>query len=80
MQRAIVRVGIAICYRVQPMPVVLRPALKQDFDYCGRLYFGEMQWIIDELHLDPAAHEIRPGASTNGWVFKSPMRTIASFT
>ena len=48
MQQAIVRAGIAICYRVQPMPVVLRPALKQDFDYCRRLYFGEMQWIIDE--------------------------------
>jgi len=58
MQQAIVRAGIAICYRVEPMPVVLRPALKQDFDYCRRLYFGEMQWIIDELHLDPAAHEI----------------------
>jgi len=58
MQQAIVRAGIAICYRVEPMPVALRPALKQDFDYCRRLYFGEMQWIIDELHLDPAAHEI----------------------
>ena len=40
------------------MPVVLRPSLNQDFDYCKRLYFGEMECIIEQLHLDRAAHEI----------------------
>ena len=40
------------------MPVALRPALDQDFDYCRRLYFGEMEWIIEELHLDRSAQEI----------------------
>jgi GNAT superfamily N-acetyltransferase len=40
------------------MPVVLRPSLNQDFDYCKRLYFCEMQWIIEQLHLDKAAQEI----------------------
>ena len=39
------------------MPVTLRPALQQDFDYCRRLYFAEMKWIIEELHLDQAAQE-----------------------
>jgi GNAT superfamily N-acetyltransferase len=37
------------------MPISFRPALDQDFDYCKRLYFGEMEWIIKELHLDRAA-------------------------
>ena len=41
-----------------PMPVVLRPALQQDFDYCRRLYFAEMRWIIEELLLDETAQEI----------------------
>ena len=40
------------------MPVVLRPSLNQDFVCCKRLYFGEMQWIIEQLHLDKAAQEI----------------------
>lgn len=40
------------------MPVVLLPALKCDFEYCKRIYFEEMQWIIDQLHLDRAAHEV----------------------
>jgi GNAT superfamily N-acetyltransferase len=40
------------------MPVALRPALHQDFDYCRRVYFTEMNWIIEELHLDEAAQEI----------------------
>jgi GNAT superfamily N-acetyltransferase len=40
------------------MPVVLRPALHQDFDYCRRLYFAEMRWIIEKLLLDEAAQEI----------------------
>ena len=42
----------------RPMPVVLRPALHQDFDYCRRLYFAEMRWIIEKLLLDEAAQEI----------------------
>ena len=37
------------------MLISLRPALKQDFDYCRRLYFCEMDWIIQELHLDRAS-------------------------
>jgi hypothetical protein len=37
------------------MPISFRQALDQDFDYCERLYFGEMEWIIKELHLDKAA-------------------------
>jgi GNAT superfamily N-acetyltransferase len=37
------------------MPISFRQALEQDFDYCKRLYFGEMEWIIEELHLDRAA-------------------------
>jgi ribosomal protein S18 acetylase RimI-like enzyme len=40
------------------MPVALRPALDQDFDYCRRLYFGEMEWIIEKLHLDRAAQAV----------------------
>jgi len=40
------------------MPIALRPALNQDFAYCRRLYFGEMKWIIEALHLDKAAQEI----------------------
>ena len=39
------------------MPIALRPALNQDFDYCRQLYFGEMKWIIEKLHLDEAAQE-----------------------
>jgi len=41
------------------MPVALRPAIDGDFDYCRSLYFCEMQWIIEELHLDSAAQEFR---------------------
>ena len=40
------------------MQMVLRPALQQDFDYCRRIYFAEMNWIIEELHLDPAAQQV----------------------
>jgi ribosomal protein S18 acetylase RimI-like enzyme len=40
------------------MPVALRPALNQDFDYCRRLYFAELRWIIEKLLLDEAAQEI----------------------
>ena len=39
------------------MRIELRPALDQDFEYCRRLYFAEMKWIIEELHLDEAAQE-----------------------
>ncbi len=34
------------------MLIAFRPALGQDFDYCRRIYFAEMEWIIRELHLD----------------------------
>jgi len=34
------------------MPIELRPALDQDFEYCRRLYFGELSWINEKLHLD----------------------------
>ncbi len=34
------------------MQIVLRPALAQDFEYCKRVYFHEMERIIQELHLD----------------------------
>ena len=37
------------------MQIALRPAAPQDFEYCKRLYFGEMNWIIDQLHLDRVA-------------------------
>ena len=40
------------------MPIALRPALDHDFEYCRRLYFREMKWIIDKLHLDRAAQEV----------------------
>ena len=39
------------------MPVALRPALDQDFDYCKRVYFNEMNWIIEELQLNRSAQE-----------------------
>jgi GNAT superfamily N-acetyltransferase len=37
------------------MLIAFRPARSQDFDYCKRIYFGEMGWIIRELHLDERA-------------------------
>lgn len=39
------------------MPIELRPALEHNFEYCRRLYFVEMRWIIEELHLDRTAQE-----------------------
>ena len=39
------------------MPIEFRPALEHDFEYCRRLYFVEMRWIIEELHLDGTAQE-----------------------
>jgi GNAT superfamily N-acetyltransferase len=41
----------------RPVPIELRPAVDHDFEYCRRLYFGEMRWIIEELHLDRTAQE-----------------------
>jgi ribosomal protein S18 acetylase RimI-like enzyme len=37
------------------MQIAFRPALDQDFAYCRRVYFAEMDWIIRELHLDEVA-------------------------
>jgi ribosomal protein S18 acetylase RimI-like enzyme len=35
-----------------PTRIQFRPACAQDLEYCKRLYFAEMQWIIDQLKLD----------------------------
>src|SRR5438067_10339746 len=48
--RALMRFG-------RPMPIELRPSIVQDFEYCRRLYFAEMKWIIEELNLDRTAQE-----------------------
>lgn len=37
------------------MQIALRPALVQDFEYCKRVYFHEMERIIQKLHLDRAS-------------------------
>jgi len=37
------------------MDVAFRPARLQDFDYCAKLYFAEMERFIVELQLDRAA-------------------------
>ena len=37
------------------MPITLRPACAQDFDYCQTIYFIEMKAIIRDLNLDLAA-------------------------
>lgn len=34
------------------MKIALRPAVAEDFEYCKRLYFSGMDWIIEELSLD----------------------------
>jgi GNAT superfamily N-acetyltransferase len=39
------------------MLIHLRPALDHDFEYCRCIYFHEMGWMIEELHLDRTAHE-----------------------
>src|SRR5438270_10947782 len=39
------------------LSIELRPALDQDFEYCRRLYFDEMRWIVEELRLDRTAQE-----------------------
>jgi ribosomal protein S18 acetylase RimI-like enzyme len=38
------------------MPISFRPARLEDFDYCARLYFAEMEKTIRELKLDMTAH------------------------
>lgn len=45
--------------------IELRPALEHDFEYCRRLYFAEMRWIIDELRLDRNAQEASFGQQWN---------------
>jgi ribosomal protein S18 acetylase RimI-like enzyme len=40
------------------MQIALRPAVAQDFDYCKRLYFAEMNWVIEELRLDRVAQAV----------------------
>jgi ribosomal protein S18 acetylase RimI-like enzyme len=37
------------------MMISFRPAVPEDFDYCARLYFTEMETIIRELKLDRQA-------------------------
>ena len=37
------------------MQIGFRAATAEDFDYCKRMYFAEMEWIIRELHLDELA-------------------------
>jgi ribosomal protein S18 acetylase RimI-like enzyme len=38
------------------MPITLRPAHVEDFDFCARLYFSAMEQTIRQLNLDMAAH------------------------
>jgi hypothetical protein len=40
------------------MQIALRPAVPQDFEYCKRLYFAEMNWVIEELRLDRVAQAV----------------------
>jgi hypothetical protein len=37
------------------MMISFRPGVPEDFDYCARLYFAEMETIIRELKLDRPA-------------------------
>ena len=37
------------------MQIAFRAATAHDFDYCRRLYFAEMEWIIRELQLNAVA-------------------------
>lgn len=48
---------ISVHGRINLMLIATRPAVNSDFDYCRCLYFGEMKWMINELHLDLAAQE-----------------------
>jgi ribosomal protein S18 acetylase RimI-like enzyme len=38
------------------LPVTTRPAEPQDSDFCQRLYFASMGWIIEALKLDTERH------------------------
>jgi ribosomal protein S18 acetylase RimI-like enzyme len=38
------------------MPIALRPACAEDFDFCAELYFAEMRTILQELKLDMDRH------------------------
>lgn len=38
------------------MQISFRPARPQDFDYCAKLYFVEMERTIQQLNLDMVAH------------------------
>jgi len=40
------------------MPIAFRQAVDQDFEYCNCLYFAEMDWIIEALHLDRTAQAV----------------------
>src|SRR5580698_5131325 len=35
--------------------IAFRPASAEEFEYCKRLYFEQMRWIIDEFNLDRVA-------------------------
>ncbi len=50
----------------RPVQIGLRPALEHDFEYCRRLYFAEMRWIIDELRLDRNSQKPASGSSGTG--------------
>jgi ribosomal protein S18 acetylase RimI-like enzyme len=39
------------------MPIAFRPAVADDYEYCERLYFDEMTWIMDQLRLDRVAQQ-----------------------
>jgi ribosomal protein S18 acetylase RimI-like enzyme len=41
------------------MNISLRPAVPHDYDFCKHLYFTENAWILEALHLDRTAHELR---------------------
>ena len=41
------------------MKIGLRPAVLADYDFCKNLYFTENQWILEALHLNREAHEVR---------------------
>jgi GNAT superfamily N-acetyltransferase len=38
------------------MRIAFRPAVAEDFDYCRRVYFAELGWIIEALHLESSLH------------------------
>jgi hypothetical protein len=46
------------------MNVAFRPARPQDFDYCERLYFAEMERINRELKLD---RDVRAASFRRRW-------------